>query len=662
MLIMADLFDKKFMKERAVFKWHRVFIFLGVVLLLFGFLLAVILIQAKDYNNKVAPGLHIGNVSVGGMTESQLKNFLHSMSDKLLSEGFHFTFNFSGQQKEFLLQPVIVTEDNAIEFMYIDIDSEVERIMNYKKDNGLLLRSIDFVKMRFSKPSIKLKNIIIDKDKLIYEISEKLAQYEVMPMDASVKINNLNPLDYEVTSSSVGNVYLYEETVAKLKFAWSVLEVPYVNINNKEVLPTVLENDVNNITNRLESVFDNGNISITYKNPETKVAYDWLIDIGKISDWLEVHNVSEKNLAFGLNKKLVVDYLETLVSPKINIDARDAKFQVDDDGKVVEFQGSRAGVELDIDKTYEAINQATIDRSVHNEGIAKIVQVITKKSEPNVNTGEANNLGITEILGVGISDFSGSPQNRIKNIKNGVDKLNGILLKPNEEFSAIKYTKPYTIEGGYFPELVIKGDEIKPEIGGGLCQIGTTLFRMAMNSAMPIVERRNHSLVVNYYNDLQNGLPGTDATLYDPAPDFRFKNDTGNHILIQTYMDLEEQKLYFTLWGTSDGRSGYYESPVVEKWIPTGPTQYIETTSLPVGTEKCQHAFKGAEASFKYVRKLSSGEVEETVFESYYRPLPEICLVGVEEKIENCFDESGLPLAECPLEDDGDGNSLIIVE
>src|SRR3989344_2505790 len=108
MLIMADLFDKKFMKERAVFKWHRVFIFLGVVLLLFGFLLAVILIQAKDYNNKVAPGLHIGNVSVGGMTESQLKNFLHSMSDKLLSEGFHFLFNFIVSKKNFCYNQLLL--------------------------------------------------------------------------------------------------------------------------------------------------------------------------------------------------------------------------------------------------------------------------------------------------------------------------------------------------------------------------------------------------------------------------------------------------------------------------------------------------------------------------------------------------------------------------
>ena len=65
-----------------------------------------------------------------------------------------------------------------------------------------------------------------------------------------------------------------------------------------------------------------------------------------------------------------------------------------------------------------------------------------------------------------------------------------------------------------------------------MCQIGTTLFRMAMNSGMPITERRNHSLVVHYYQDPVNGNPGTDATVYDPLIDFKFKNDNQAAVII----------------------------------------------------------------------------------------------------------------------------------
>ena len=67
-----------------------------------------------------------------------------------------------------------------------------------------------------------------------------------------------------------------------------------------------------------------------------------------------------------------------------------------------------------------------------------------------------------------------------------------------------------------------------------MCQIGTTLFRMSMNSGMPIVQRVNHSLVVSYYADPVNGNPGTDATVYVPYVDFKFNNDTGNYLLLQT--------------------------------------------------------------------------------------------------------------------------------
>ena len=279
------------------------------------------------------------------------------------------------------------------------------------------------------------------------------------------------------------------------------------------------------------------------------------------------------------------------------------------------------------------------ERVLHDEGVSREVSIVTEQVEPEVRTGEVNDLGINEVLGVGYSNFSGSPHNRIKNISFAVNqKLNGLLIKPDEEFSLLNALKPFTIEGGYLPELVIKGDEIKPEVAGGLCQIGSTMFRAAMNSGLKITQRRNHSLVVNYYNDHRNGLPGTDATIYDPAPDLRFKNDTGNYILLTTEIDMAKKDIYFTLWGTSDGREGYYSEPVVTKWLPTGPTKTVETTTIAPGKQKCQSRHPGAVASFTYTIEKPDGEKVDRVFESYYRPLPQICLVGVESTEEDIPD------------------------
>jgi vancomycin resistance protein YoaR len=179
-----------------------------------------------------------------------------------------------------------------------------------------------------------------------------------------------------------------------------------------------------------------------------------------------------------------------------------------------------------------------------------------------------------------------------------------------------------------------------------MCQIGTTLFRMAMNSAMPITERRNHSLVVGYYADPVNGNPGTDATLYEPILDFKFLNDTGSYLLFQTEIDYKRQQLTFTLWGRPDGRKGWYTHPTVSRWIPAGaPLPDIESAELKPGERKCQNAFRGAVASFVYSRITSSSEKIDRTFESYYRPLPKICVVG-----KTVSSTAADPTAAAPLE------------
>ncbi|MEK7625201.1 MAG: VanW family protein, partial [Patescibacteria group bacterium] len=144
-------------------------------------------------------------------------------------------------------------------------------------------------------------------------------------------------------------------------------------------------------------------------------------------------------------------------------------------------------------------------------------------------------------------------------------------------------------------------------------------------------ERHNHSLVVQYYADPVNGNPGTDATLYEPTLDLKFLNDTGHYLLLLTNIDYKKQMLTFSLWGTKDGRIGWYSHPLVSKWIPA-PTavEYVPVASKTAETKnsevaKCQSAFRGAMASFTYSRVTPTGEHIDRVFNSYYRPLPKIC-------------------------------------
>lgn len=648
---MEEKLNKITKKIKFPFSWRQIGIFLFILFILVVVLFSTVLAYGKFYETKVLPGIKVGHAPIGGMEREELTVFLEKMNDKLIETGLTFSYQVDDVKKDLIIYPVLVSEGGSIDLIRQDIEKETDFLLAYGKEGNIISNSFRALQIRLKKTDLPLSHFYIDRDNLLSILQDNLINFEQKPANANVIIESIAPLDYQVTSSTIGFIFDYNSSLDKALEQWKRLETIKVDLLLKKYEPEVLEDDVLTIIDRLESIFSKGDLKLTFKDPQINFSREWILDLQKLKLWLEVQP-QEKGFAFGLNKEKVLKFLQEEVANKINVQAQNAKFETDSNGRVIEFQGSRTGVEVDLEKTYEKINQAFITRTFQDNEIIKEVSIEVQITEPKINTGEANNLGISEILGVGISDYSHSSISRIKNIRNAVNKLNGLLIKPGEIFSTVEYTKPFTLEGGYVPELVIKGDEMKAEIGGGLCQIGTTLFRMAMNSGMEIVERRNHSLIISHYNDPVNHLPGTDATVYDPAPDFKFKNDTNNYILIQTYMDVATEQLFFTLWGTSDGRQGSYTHPVVDKWIPYGPVKNIETTKLAPGEKTCQNAFRGANAHFTYTRKFADGTVENKIFESHYRSLPMICLVGKEEivieeeNLDVSIEENNLPLVE----------------
>lgn len=639
---------KTFIAEHAKtikFSWHRVLITVGVVVFLVGILVAGTLVYAKQYENRVLPGVYVGEINVGGMEYGELVEYLQTMQTKLGDEGIHFSFGLNGDSKDFIIYPTVTNEESARDLIVIDPEKEADYLLSYRKDGNIITRAMSLLWVKLTGSEVKLHAVSFDKEGILEQIESYLKEYISEAKNASVQILSITPLSFEVTSSSVGVSFDYEDVAGSIIKDWSSLKTPEIRIKSTIDEPKILEADVENIIDRLPLVFEHGQLDINYRDPHTKQDHIWFVSLEEMADWLEVQKKEGNGFVFGLNYASTTAFLGKDISSFVNVEAKDAKFEINPDGKVTEFQGSRPGVGVDVEKTYEAINTAIQDRTLHDEGITRSVTLLTEQVEPNVKTGEVNNLGISEIIGIGHSKFRGSTPNRLKNIRHAAfDKLYGLLIKPGEEFSLINALKPFTVEGGYFADYTIKGDKMVKEIGGGLCQIGTTMFRTAMNSGLEITERREHSLAVPYYNDLTNGNPGVDATIYDPHPDLRFINDTGNYILITAELNIEAEDLRFYFWGTSDGRNAYYTAPQVSRWIPTGEPRMIETTDLAPGVQECQYAYAGANASFKYIIERPNGEKDERVFSSYYRPLPKICLVGVEK----LSDEECTEGEECP--------------
>ncbi|MEK7452198.1 MAG: VanW family protein, partial [Patescibacteria group bacterium] len=333
--------------------------------------------------------------------------------------------------------------------------------------------------------------------------------------------------------------------------------------------------------------------------------------------------------AFGLDPIAFSTWTKPMIAA-VNRPPKNARFKIADK-RVTEFVQNVDGRSVDelalYRDTLEAISK-NVEPAQTNQPISLTMEI----QKAPITTASVNDLGITDKLGEGYSTYKGSPKNRKKNIQNGVRLLNGLLIAPGDTFSLLEALRPFTIENGYLPELVIKGDKIEPELGGGLCQIGTTTFRAVMHAGLPILERSNHSLMVSYYNDPINKNPGTYATIYEPAPDFKFLNDTGYYLLLSAENLTDKQQLRFTFWGTSDGRKGTYSPPIILKRFPVGEPIMTESVDLKPGEEKCQEAHAGANATFTYTIKHPDGTQTDKIFNSHYRPLPKMCLIGVAEK------------------------------
>ncbi len=229
---------------------------------------------------------------------------------------------------------------------------------------------------------------------------------------------------------------------------------------------------------------------------------------------------------------------------------KDAKFEIVDE-KVTSFQISQEGTKLDIEKNIKIITQI-----INQVNIPQKINLAYNIVKPQVDSSDVNNLKIDKLIGEGISDFKGSTRSRIHNIHTAVQRFQGHLIKPGEEFSFIKTLGQVDGENGYLPELVIKHNVTKPEFGGGICQVSTTTFRAAIYSGLKITERHPHAYPVHYYNP-----QGMDATVYIPRPDLRFINNTPGYILIQT--KFEGTHLIFQFYGQDDGRKVEVKGPFV---------------------------------------------------------------------------------------------------
>lgn len=311
------------------------------------------------------------------------------------------------------------------------------------------------------------------------------------------------------------------------------------------------------------------------------------------------------------------------IAEAVNRPVQNATFQIEPSdeaghvGKVVEFKPAKDGITVEKDKLKDAFRQALI--LIENGQKESNAEVPIKTTSPVITTASVNNLGIKELIGTGKSQFKNSAATRMHNISLAASRLNGMVIPPGETLSFNEALGDVSFFTGYQQAYVIKEGKIILGDGGGVCQVSTTLFRAALSSGLPIVERRAHSYRVSYYE--QDSSPGIDATVYSPSPDLKIKNDTPAHILIQSYFDKKNSALTFEFYGTSDGRVATITKPKLWDFTPPPPDLYQDDPTLPQGTVKqINSKASGAKAAFDYKVVKGAEVLQNRTFLSVYRP------------------------------------------
>ena len=302
---------------------------------------------------------------------------------------------------------------------------------------------------------------------------------------------------------------------------------------------------------------------------------------------------------------------------QVSFPAQDARLRFDDaTSALTVLQQSRVGQRLNVDLTIEAVRKAlTTD---HRTGSLPIIAI-----PPAVDSGKLAELGIRELVATGTTYFKGSSSTRVYNIEVAAEKLVGVVVPPGGVFSFNSAIEAVSGANGFEDSAIIWGDRTAVGVGGGVCQVSTTVFRAALEGGFPFLERHNHGYVVSWYGD-----PGFDATIYTPYVDLRFLNDTEAHLLIQPVVDTADGVLAFRFYGTKPDREVEISEAVYEDIKQPGEPIYQEDASLEAGQIKqVEWAKEGLTATI--IRKVTqNGVTREDPIRSVYRPWNAMFLYG----------------------------------
>ncbi|MEP7288777.1 MAG: VanW family protein [Chloroflexota bacterium] len=610
-------------KQSALLPWLIRLPLLGATAIILLVFLAILFVAVHQfqYDGLIYPGVSSFGVKLSGMTSQQAAAALASRYT--YGEDAVFTFRDGQKAWQMTARDLGVSFDPAktvAEAYKVGRGADLVSNLISESDTWLNGHAIQpVVVYDQSRASSFLEKISTEINKPVQDATIVLTGTKVVTSPSQVG----RTLDIPATLGLLRPVVLNMNTGAE------------INLLIRETQPAILDSEA--VAQQIRTAVASP-IQIYIETSTTKDPGPWQVSPDFIAGMLSVVRVEDANGAahYALNTTLdpLKNFMITL-APQLAVEPVNARFLFNDTTRQLDvITESVDGRKLDTDTTMKHI-QATLFKKEDRR-----VALVFQKDIPTVNSAATGQqLGITEQVVQATTFFYGSTAERRTNIQVAAARFHGLVIAPGEEFSFNKYLGDVSPETGFETGLVIFGNQTIKGVGGGVCQVSSTVFQAAFFTGFPIKERYAHGYRVGYYESgsaIANGQKynsgvGLDATVYGPIVDLKFVNDTPYYLLMESIYRANEQSLTFKFYSTSTGRVVTKEGPTLSNNVAHTPPRYQESGDLKPGqTRQVDFAVDGVDTHvYRTITQNGQVIVNREDFYSHYLPWSDIFQVAV---------------------------------
>ncbi|MFW2491477.1 VanW family protein [Clostridium chromiireducens] len=383
----------------------------------------------------------------------------------------------------------------------------------------------------------------------------------------------------------------YSLSIKNIVTKWDNKIYPGVTVQGVDLSGMTKEEAKNKLTESFETVIGNKKLSISVGDKQYELIYSDIIpkyDIdetvenaykfgkedGILKKYMTIRSGSSKKsevqLGFSYDEEKLKKYEEKLINDATQ-SANDAKVSIQKNNIVIKPESEGRTINLE---TLDKQLKESLNGEINSENRVEIEIEITK---PKITKEDLSK--IKGIMGTFSTSYATSTPGRCNNIEIATSVINGSVVMPGEIFSFNDIVGPRTVERGYQEAGTYVGNKVEPGIGGGICQVSTTLYRAAMKVNLRSIERTNHSMVVGY------AQPGLDATVSYGYLDYKFKNTYDFPIYIQGFTS--GKTLTYNIYGDPNALNGKTYDMVSEILQTIPPeTKIVPDSTLPEGKEE----------------------------------------------------------------------------